>query len=461
MKISSRYSIRGLLATTTALTTTIIIFLFICWIGCTNAQISSTAMTDETAPAGSGSGDVDCTEFQSTLAYPNTDLTLNHVVVLDDTTTTATTAGAGTFSAEVVYTGQGWVGFGISPDSNMIGSLAVIGLPDNNNNDNNPGLYNLETKAISGVTLLKDENQQQQQLLSNASIEQNDTHTVLTFTLSFGGDNDDIILINPNGNNFFLVAAGSTNELGFHLQRSSAEILLSPCTPESGGGGGAVFEATPRRSYYRAHGWMAAIAWGILVPLAISNALSRHLIPVEGLWFQMHQGLNMLAIALTIAAFAVIVSEFNQKSSPEHFKATEDDIGGRHKTIGLVVFICAVLQGIGGILRPHLPAKLENGSEGEHKSSVRTFWEFGTSHSFLGYSVLLNPSTHTDKLILHVFLPFLSLPFLISSQTQWCCNSSNGMVPVSHRFENLCNDWFSGGTRRRLYRCLLERCRCY
>jgi len=190
--------------------------------------------------------------------------------------------------------------------------------------------------------------------------------------------------INANGANFFLVAAGSSNALGIHSQRQAANVVLAPCTAESGGAtGGAQSIADPRRvSHYKAHGWMAVIAWGVLVPLAISNALSRHLIPVQGLWFQMHQGLNMLAIAMTIILFAIIVNEL-QKNTPEpnHFQPI-DGAGalGKHKTIGLVVFILAILQGIGGLIRPHVP-------EGdEPKSSVRVFWEF--AHKGSGVAIL-------------------------------------------------------------------------
>ena len=45
-------------------------------------------------------GPIDCTEFQSSLSFPGTDLTMNYVVVVDEET------GIGNFSAEVVYAGK-------------------------------------------------------------------------------------------------------------------------------------------------------------------------------------------------------------------------------------------------------------------------------------------------------------------------------------------------------------------
>lgn len=155
----------------------------------------------------------------------------------------------------------------------MVGSLSVIGRPDDNKNAANPGKYDLGGQSVAAVTLTD------QQTLLDGDIVQNDTHTVLTFTklLSEPGE----IEINPNGNNFFLVASGSGNDLNIHLQRAAASVTLAPCTAESGGAaGGAQALADPRRkSHYKAHGWMAGIAWGILVPLAISSSLCRHLIP--------------------------------------------------------------------------------------------------------------------------------------------------------------------------------------
>ena len=155
----------------------------------------------------------------------------------------------------------------------MVGSLAVIGLPDDIVNPANPGKYDLGGQSVSAVTLTD------QQTLLDGNIVQNDTHTVLTFTKLLVEPGE--IEINPEGDNFFLVASGSGNDLNIHLQRAAAGVRLAPCTAESGGAaGGAQALVDPRRtSHYKAHGWMAAIAWGVLVPLAIANSLCRHLIP--------------------------------------------------------------------------------------------------------------------------------------------------------------------------------------
>jgi len=155
----------------------------------------------------------------------------------------------------------------------MVGSFAVIGLPDQPVGESNPGKYFLGAQSVGGVTLTD------QQTILDGNIVQNDTHTVLTFTklLTEPGE----IAIDPSGTNFFLAAGGAQNELGFHAVRGTVGLPLSPCTAEGGGVAGAAieFNSDQMEGHFRAHGWMAAIAWGILVPLAIGNSLCRHLIP--------------------------------------------------------------------------------------------------------------------------------------------------------------------------------------
>ena len=109
---------------------------------------------------------------------------------------------------------------------------------------------------------------------------------------------------------------------------------------------------------------------------------------MQGLWFEVHRAFNSLAIALTIIAFALVVNALNATQvEPNHFQPLEGRGSiGKHKTIGLVVFILAIIQGVGGIMRPHLPDKNDDGSDVEPKSSVRVIWEF--VHKGSGYAIL-------------------------------------------------------------------------
>jgi hypothetical protein len=90
---------------------------------------------------------------------------------------------------------------------------------------------------------------------------------------------------------------------------------------------------------------------------------------------------------MTIALFAVVVNAVNSQPVPDHFKSrAEQGSIGYHKTIGLVVFVLALIQGIGGAMRPHLPHKNDDGSFAESKSTVRTVWEF--IHKGSGLAIL-------------------------------------------------------------------------
>lgn len=102
----------------------------------------------------------------------------------------------------------------------------------------------------------------------------------------------------------------------------------------------------------------------------------------------MHQAFNSLAIVLTIIAFALVVNALEATQiEPNHFQPTEGRGAiGAHKAVGLVVFILAIIQGAGGMMRPHLPEKNDDGSDKEPKSAIREVWEY--VHKGSGYAIL-------------------------------------------------------------------------
>ncbi|CAB9496618.1 Eukaryotic cytochrome b561 [Seminavis robusta] len=334
------------------------------------------ATVDQDAPV-ADDGPVDCSTFVQSVSIAG--LSLNYVVNLDDDMMN------GNFSAELIYAGQGWVGFGISPDGAMIGSLAVIGVPGQPVGPSNPGKYILNAKSPGGAELLPDS----QQTIMDGNIVQNETHTVMTFTKRLTEPGEIEIIADTQFLNNFLAAAGIDNDsIGFHISRGATQLGLAPCT-ETGIAEAASVEQEDRpkmRKSFAAHGWLACIAWGILVPIAIGNSLCRHLIPVQGLWFEIHRAFNSLAILLTLITFVIVVNAVEKSSSnPDHFQSTDGALG-KHKTIGLVVFILSLIQGIGGLMRPHLPKKNDDGTDAEPKSPIRTLWEF--VHKGSGYAIL-------------------------------------------------------------------------
>lgn len=112
---------------------------------------------------------------------------------------------------KVVYNGIGWVGFGIGENGvSMVGATAIIGLPDSGSS---PAIYHLNARDVAGVVL-----DEQQTLMEGSTIEQNSTHTVLSFT-KFLREKGHVPIVGDGRGDAFFVAAGSSNELGYHAHR--------------------------------------------------------------------------------------------------------------------------------------------------------------------------------------------------------------------------------------------------
>ena len=336
---------------------------------------------------------VNCTEYQASHTFGNTPITMDYVVTVNETSPTG-----GLFSARVTYEGQGYVAIGFSTEGRMIGSTAVIGLPDSSVSSSNPAKYDMTSYTTSGVTLMT----QAQQTLQDATVVQNDTHTVLQFSKYLIEDGEVAIDATTGGSTIFLAAAGYSNTLAVHQYRVAAGLILSACqegalvdeTTGSGTSSGSqvveIAAVDNKESLFKAHGILAALAWGILAPLAIANVMCRHLIPGQGVWFQLHRGLNAIVLVLTTISFAVVVKAYNDLAgeggySPHHFESSPGAME-KHRTIGLVVFIVVVLQCIGGMIRPHPPNAGGDGKPSEQATTLRVVWE--VAHRVSGMALL-------------------------------------------------------------------------
>jgi len=257
-------------------------------------------------------------------------------------------------SAQVVYRGLGWVSWAVSSDGQMVGSEAVIGLPD----DSSVQKYALSSKSNDGVTPLPS------QTLIDASVVQTDTTTILTFTKILSEPNE--IPIPLSGPQFFLWAVGSSNGLGYHASRAPFQLDLS-----QGCAGAVVGVASPTQSLWRTHGILAAIGWAIATPLAIMSSWFRELSKGKGTWFKAHFYLNSLTTFLTVMLF-IIATVAVSKSGGSHFSIP-------HHIVGLVMFIVVILHVILGVFRPHI-------EQGKEKTSIRRYWEI--CHKTFGYFLL-------------------------------------------------------------------------
>ncbi|CAB9522450.1 expressed unknown protein [Seminavis robusta] len=183
------------------------------------APSSMPSLRPSAAPSGAPAP-IDCSGYQKTFQVPELPVVIHHVVNIDEADSSMST-----LSAQVVYEGQGWLGFGISPNGGMNGSNVVIGTAGSGDNLLlNPGKYYLGGHSEEFVSLID------KQTLLDESITQNETHTVLSFTKYLEEEGE--ATINGNGTNRFVVAYGFDNLFSFHEQRASFVMTLSPCIPE-------------------------------------------------------------------------------------------------------------------------------------------------------------------------------------------------------------------------------------
>jgi DOMON domain len=134
--------------------------------------------------------------------------------------------GDNTASYTLAYEGEGWIGFGVSPDGEMIFSQTVIGLPGAGED---PVIYNLAAKDISGVVPAKSD----QQILTSSSITQENGITTLTFTVPL--ESDAPFSVSASGDTGYVYAYGSSNELGYHAARGALSASIAPAAPAPGG----------------------------------------------------------------------------------------------------------------------------------------------------------------------------------------------------------------------------------
>lgn len=253
---------------------------------------------------------------------------------------------AETLTVSMVYAGIGWLAFALSDDVFMPNSNAVMAFPTGATGAAEKWDIG-DGRTDSVVTKVTDTTRQQ--TLTDATYTQNSTHTVMTFTKPFVDGSEIPVAI--DGMNNFLYAVGTDNNFGYHAKRLGFAFDLSATSA-----GPIQSGSSDTKTLWMVHGILLFIAWSILVPMAVGTALLRNFLPLpEGMWFQIHRILNSIAVLCTIVGFAIAVHNINEEqgSSAKHFSTY------KHHTIGLVIFIFAMIQAITGIFRPHLPKPVE------------------------------------------------------------------------------------------------------
>jgi len=116
------------------------------------------------------------------------------------------------------------------------------------------------------------------------------------------------------------------------------------------------------------HGIAMITAWGLLLPVGSFAAIFWRKAFGEPLWFKVHMTLQTIGLLVFLSGFVFTSLGAYGNDSP-------------HKTSGSVFSVLALLQGIGGVCRPHKP------TEGEQPSCRRT--SFQISHRLLGKCLVL------------------------------------------------------------------------
>jgi hypothetical protein len=230
---------------------------------------------------------VDCSQYQQSASIDA--VQVRFTSILDNEV-----GPNGYLHAEVSFLGQGWIGFGYSANGQMVPGFSVIGLPGLPNSATNPGKYIMAQQypGPGGVYLMDNS----MQTLTNASVTTNATHTIMQFTKRL--EETGVLTINGQGSNNFLVAYGdTTNVLTYHVYRNSFVIRLQPCVKGAVASASSssststmimVVGTTLKKQLWTAHGVFAAVAWGVLAPIAIGASLLRKFFiqcGVPALWY--------------------------------------------------------------------------------------------------------------------------------------------------------------------------------
>ena len=287
-----------------------------------------------------------CSFSEPQFIFPDGSLILEHYANLDDETVTF----------RMTYAGQAWLGLGISRFGLMQGSDAMIGtLADGVRK------YDLEETNLAGVVL------SEEQTLTGAWFRQNDTHTMMRFTKPMREAGD--MPLSATARNTFIYAIGTGNNLMAHRRAGAFRTTLNTCLEDAGtetdddtgdhghSHGGTVSKSayeqvlSDNRNLFKAHDIMMGVAFTVLIPLAIGVSMMRHLIPMDGMWLELHKWLNLFAFATFMAAFGLAVKAIQRVrdipgSTEEHFR------GEDHKVYGITIYCMVVVQLLLGLLRP-------------------------------------------------------------------------------------------------------------
>jgi len=203
----------------------------------------------------------------------------------------------------------------------MVGGRAVIGWSGSGNDQ--IGLYALNSKAASGIVPSSDFE------IFDESVSEVDGTTIIQFSRQLDGS-----FLVEEDQPFLVAFSPDVDGLEYHGSSARAALTLN-----LNSGGASISVAEDLSTYWRAHGILMTIGWGILIPVGVMVA--RTLKDKNPLWFYVHVVANSAGLLAAIAGFAMALIKFER----------EDTF--RHRQVGISVMALGFLQPLNAAIRPH------------------------------------------------------------------------------------------------------------
>ena len=243
---------------------------------------------------------------------------------------------------------SGWVGLGFSSDGDMLGSSAVIGWAGSGSYVNDYFLGSKNDGGNSPDTALALVNR-------SVSIDSNGLTTLLfsrPLSLPSASSAAPFGSISPLGSNTLIEAHGplpsGPTSVAYHGPDNHAADSVSFAS------GSVVVVKSDIDKWKAAHAALMTLSFGLLFPLGILFArFGKGYGPI---WFHLHRGFVLLALALLIAGFAIAINKL------------QTGLHHTHRGIGIYVFSAMLFQPLNALIRPHPPAK------GEQPTTLRVAW---------------------------------------------------------------------------------------
>ena len=268
----------------------------------TTSQVPSLSPTSDIVSTTTCVSDVDEYEFMYSLS--------NEVTFYWN----STTADSEYMVGRIHTSKKAYVSWAVAPDrrGRMVGSEAIVGLPELPNTYSNPGKYHMVNYFLDGTYLMDDS---QQTLMEGSHISQDDSGTTLSFVKKLVEVGEVPIL--PVGENTFSWAIGANNDLNWHPDYGVFYLDLSA------GCDVAQQRLSDHKANWKLHGLLMAIAWGGAAPLALIAAQMK--------FWRVSSNLNFLCFLCTTIAIGIAHNTVNEEGM-DHFEGT-------HPISGLVVFV--------------------------------------------------------------------------------------------------------------------------